>query len=582
MATMSAVQQTTGYGPAASAANSIPEFSGDVKSFADFEFKLKAVAFEFGLEEILLRPQEWLASQEALKHRIEGRSGASTRSSSSSAPVDHAQDQAQLNAEQGKYKHLARILIGKLKPSVAQLLRDSLPESEHFNPIAIYRFLRQQYAVSDEVRKVQDNPETLLLELLSKEWSGMPLLTYVRILQQKLSTIFLQAKYRDDRVKSAILGLIVKRVLDQVSSRTNSVFEPLLQAFMPRVLSRDPLAVDTLDEMLAEVERISLLHPVEHRRYDRDRRDKPKQNSGAASAAPDDGKGKPSSGGSHGGGSGKGGSGKHNRHRNGSGKSKPSVSAAVAADGGSVNDDGSPVDSHFDSVNAMAYSVSLPQPTISQKTTKMMLVDSGASHHCVREKSLFTMFKPGKHIVRIADNKVVPAIGKGTVSVNAESSQGKIVSINMTDVYLVPSFQHNIFSIEHFLAASDSNSVSLSSAERVLRTRDCDIPLLGEHKLIWLPVSRPKSTPASCSPSTPGADAVPAAAPATVPTGEAAAAVVLPAVQTTMTLKLFHERMGHVNAKDCAALAAQQGIRLTETVDFARLCNSKATQGSNA
>ena len=34
MATMSAVQQTTGYGPAASAANSIPEFSGDVKSFA--------------------------------------------------------------------------------------------------------------------------------------------------------------------------------------------------------------------------------------------------------------------------------------------------------------------------------------------------------------------------------------------------------------------------------------------------------------------------------------------------------------------------------------------------------------------
>ena len=118
MATMSAVQQTTGYGPAASAANSIPEFSGDVKSFADFEFKLKAVAFEFGLEEILLRPQEWLASQEALKHRIEGRSGASTRSSSSSAPVDHAQDQAQLNAEQGKYKHLARILIGKLATRV--------------------------------------------------------------------------------------------------------------------------------------------------------------------------------------------------------------------------------------------------------------------------------------------------------------------------------------------------------------------------------------------------------------------------------------------------------------------------------
>jgi hypothetical protein len=149
----------------------------------------------------------------------------------------------------------------------------------------------------------------------------------------------------------------------------------------------------------------------------------------------------------------------------------------------------------------------------------------------------------------------------------------------MTDVYLVPSFKHNIFSIEHFLAASDSNSVSLSSAERVLHTRDCDIPLFGEHKLIWLPFSRPKSTPASGSPSAPVADAVPApaaAAPAAVPAGEAAAAaVVLPAVQTTMTMKLFHERMGHINTKDCAALAAQQGVRLTETVDF--VCDICAT-----
>ena len=96
----------------------------------------------------------------------------------------------------------------------------------------------------------------------------------------------------------------------------------------------------------------------------------------------------------------------------------------------------------------------------------------------------------------------------------------------MTEVYLVPSFQHNIFSIEHFLAASDSNSVSLSSAER---TRDCDIPLLGEHKLIWLPVSRPKSTPVSSSPSTPIANAAPdATAHAAVPAGEVTASVVIP------------------------------------------------------
>ena len=217
---MSAGQSTTtGYGPAASAANSIPEFNGDAKSFNDFDFKLRALAIEFDLEEILLEPQKWLASQEALKQRIEGRSGASTRSSSSSS--DHAQvaqEQAQLKTEQSKYKYLARLIIGRLKPSVTQQLRDSLPESDHFNPIAIYRFLRQQYAMSDELRKVQENPETLILELLSKEWSGMPLLTYVRTLQHKLAIVLLNAKFRDERVKRVIIGITVKRVLDQLAA----------------------------------------------------------------------------------------------------------------------------------------------------------------------------------------------------------------------------------------------------------------------------------------------------------------------------------------------------------------------------
>ena len=66
------------------------------------------------------------------------------------ASADHAQDLAQQHAEQGKYKFLARILIGKLKPNVTQLLRNSLPEADHFNPISVYAFLRRQYSISDE------------------------------------------------------------------------------------------------------------------------------------------------------------------------------------------------------------------------------------------------------------------------------------------------------------------------------------------------------------------------------------------------------------------------------------------------
>jgi len=69
---LSASQQTTtGYGPMlASAAHSIPEFGGDRKTFADWDFKLKAVAYDLGLDDLLLRPQEWQASLRALQQRV--------------------------------------------------------------------------------------------------------------------------------------------------------------------------------------------------------------------------------------------------------------------------------------------------------------------------------------------------------------------------------------------------------------------------------------------------------------------------------------------------------------------------------
>ena len=130
----------SGYGTsAASAAQSIPELDGNRKSFSDFDWKLKAVALDLNLDDILLRPAEWQATVRALQQRVDGRAGPSTRSSSSTAvdPATQA-DQSQLQAELAKSKLLARILIDKLKPSVSQILRDTLPEEEQFNPISIY------------------------------------------------------------------------------------------------------------------------------------------------------------------------------------------------------------------------------------------------------------------------------------------------------------------------------------------------------------------------------------------------------------------------------------------------------------
>ncbi len=37
--------------------------------------------------------------------------------------------------------------------------------------------------------------------------------------------------------------------------------------------------------------------------------------------------------------------------------------------------------------------------SLSSKSDKIFLIVSGATYHCVREKALFSMFRPGKHVV---------------------------------------------------------------------------------------------------------------------------------------------------------------------------------------
>ena len=158
---------STGYGPSSNAAAVLPVFDGNKKSFRDFDFKLKAVCFELNLDDILLRPGEWQASVAALQRRVESRRGpaASTRSTDPAV----VQDASSLAKELSKSRLLTKILITKISGTVTRLLQDTLPEDDHFNPISIYKFLRQNYSISEEMKQFQENPETNLLELFSKK-----------------------------------------------------------------------------------------------------------------------------------------------------------------------------------------------------------------------------------------------------------------------------------------------------------------------------------------------------------------------------------------------------------------------------
>ena len=75
--------------------------------------------------------------------------------------------------------------------------------------------MKAQFSVSAEAKKVQENPETVLLEIISKPWTGVPLLTYVRNVHQKLSIVFLSPKFRDDHVQRALMSVVVKQVLNR-------------------------------------------------------------------------------------------------------------------------------------------------------------------------------------------------------------------------------------------------------------------------------------------------------------------------------------------------------------------------------
>ena len=134
----------SGYGPSSNAAAVLPVFDGNKKSFRDFDFKLKALCFELGLDVILLRPSEWQASIAALQRRVDGHNvmrGATE------------QDASSLAKEQSKSRLLAKILITKISANVSRLLQESLREEDHFNAIAIYKFLHQNFSISEEMKQ---------------------------------------------------------------------------------------------------------------------------------------------------------------------------------------------------------------------------------------------------------------------------------------------------------------------------------------------------------------------------------------------------------------------------------------------
>jgi hypothetical protein len=443
----------------------IPVFDGKRENFQIFELCLKTASMSLGLDALLLRPEE----VEEQISRVRTRA----RTSTSSAQADSAAAELEMKslaANEHKRAQLAHLLLSHLSENVLRLLMQTVPSDKQSDPTSIYTFLKVTYGMSSTAKAAAENAEVSILQLLSWKWQKGSFVNYVRKIHQRVCVLMMHRKLTERAAKSLFLSsLLLKHVLEQISGK--ALFSSIHQKFSLMLLEVELPATDIFDLFLADVEQLDIVLSVASPSFSASQKGKPK-----SGGAPSEGKKVDhGNGGSQASSLGKG-PGTHSANVSGKRDKSKRKDARGPAPGPSVStvrpaDSLRPSDSQSsdDEVNCRAYSlsVSIPQPQVIAGA-KLFLVDSGASHHCVREKSLFSTFRPGKHTVRIADNKVVPAIGKGTVNVRVSDSNGKTVIMELTEVYLVPKFNNNIFSVEHFLAAHTSNSVVLSSTERSL------------------------------------------------------------------------------------------------------------------
>ena len=75
------------------------------------------------------------------------------------------------------------------------------------------------------------------------------------------------------------------------------------------------------------------------------------------------------------------------------------------------------------------------------------VVDSGASIHCIRDRSLFTYLDVTKSVrVKVANNHVINSAGVGTCAIKVKSSIGETHTIVLQNCVYSPQFSDNLIS----------------------------------------------------------------------------------------------------------------------------------------
>jgi gag-polypeptide of LTR copia-type len=82
------------------------------------------------------------------------------------------------------------------------------------------------------------------------------------------------------------------------------------------------------------------------------------------------------------------------------------------------------------------------------KSDDSWLIDSGASVHLCKSADWFTDYKATPKVsIRLGDNRLVDAVGQGSINLILDTGSGTTTTATLTDVLYVPHLAHNFFSV---------------------------------------------------------------------------------------------------------------------------------------
>lgn len=192
-----------------------------------------------------------------------------------------------------------------------------------------------------------------------------------------------------------------------------------------------------------------------------------------------------------------------------------------------------------DSTETYICDISALQTDISFEEKDVWIADTGASMHMTPIKEFFCSLETARDVpyVRTADNKSLRTAGIGTVNVQVDV-EGKFYDRQLVNVLYVPGLKRNLFSVE----AVNDKGLSFHSYKTYceVRNKDNKVSSVGVRYRgnLFRMLFQVKTQPPECN------------------------------LSSVSTLKLWHERMGHINVKSVKITIAALGLKVSDSEPF--------------